>query len=170
MSVSSINFQKDVHIQKLDKTSFDLNRFKCSKQQYENYIKKEAFDDQDEEIGQTWLFVYKKKEVIGYVTIAMADLNKNDHKKLESFPHSNVPGLLIGQIATHKDFEGLGVGKTMIDWVVTEAKNYQNNIGCRVVVLSPENDVISWYKKIGFVHIQHKRKQDVMFIDLDWYS
>ena len=152
----------------MDKSSFDLNRFRCRKQWYADYLKREAFDDQAEKTGQTWLFVYKKEEVIGYVTIAMADLDKNEHGKLKSLPHSNVSGLLIGQIATHKDFEGLGVGKTMIDWVAAQAKEYQNNVGCRVVVLNPDRDVVGWYEKIGFVHIRHKRKQDVMFIDLGW--
>ena len=106
--------------------------------------------------------------MIGYITIAMAYLSKREHGKLEPFPHSNVPGLLVGQIAVHRDFEGLGVGKAMIKWVIAEAKKYQNSVGCRLLILNPDNDVVGWYEKIGFVHIQHKTKQDVMFIDLDW--
>ena len=133
-----------------------------------DYLKEEAFDDQAKKIGQTWLFVYKKKDVIGYVTIAMANLNKNKHGKLKSLSHNNVPGLLIGQIATHKDFEGLGVGRTMIEWAATHAKKYQNDVGCRVIIVNPDKDAVGWYEKIGFVHIRHKRKQDVMFVDLNW--
>ncbi len=54
-------------------------------------LEKGAFDDQANKIGQTWLFAYKKKDVIGYVTIAMAYMSKREHGKLEHFPHSNVP-------------------------------------------------------------------------------
>lgn len=42
------------------------------------------------------VFVHKNQNVIGYVSIAMGDLNKTHHKKLKHFPHTNVPGLLLG--------------------------------------------------------------------------
>ena len=100
----------------------------------------------------------------------MAQLHKNQHSKLGQFPHSNVPALLLGQIATHQDYEGLGVGQRMVQWVIYRGIQYSKDIGCRLVVLQPEKDVIKWYRnKLKFVHIQHKRKQDIMFYDLDWY-
>ncbi len=168
MTVRPANFYKDIRIHRLGRTGFVLNRFECRKQQYADYLREGAFDDQAKKVGQTWLFVYKKECVIGYITIAMAHLSRREHGKLESFPHSNVPGLLVGQIATHRNFEGLGIGKAMIDWAAAQAKEYQEDMGCRLIIVNPDKDVVGWYEKIGFVRIRHERKQDMMFIDLDW--
>lgn len=170
-NVSSIDFENETEIYKLHKNLFDIKKFKCSKQDYANYIKKDAIIDQKRSIGQTWVLVYKQREVIGYVTLAMAELHKNQHRKLHVFPHSYIPALLVGQLATHQDYEHLGVGKTMIQWVISQGIQYSKNIGCRLIILNPEKDVIKWYReKLGFEHIPHRRKQDVMFYDLAWYK
>jgi len=163
----SINFKKDIIICKLKKNLFNIDDFRCKKQAYVNYLKKDALDDQENSIGQTWLFVNKQKDVIGFVTIAMAELNKSHHQKLKNFPHSHIPAVLIGQLATHQDYESLGVGKHMIYWVITEAINYSKNIGCKLIILNPEDDVVSWYRKLGFIHIPTSgRKKDLMFYNL----
>jgi len=169
--ISSIDFEKKVQVYKLKKNIFNINKFKCRKHNYANYIKKDALIDQQRSIGQTWVFVYNQKEVIGYVTLAMAELHKTHHKKLRIFPHSYIPALLVGQLATHQDYESLGVGKTMMQWVVSQGIQYSKNIGCRLIILNPEKDVIEWYKeKLGFEHIPLRRSQDVMFYDLASYK
>lgn len=165
--VSSIDFENEVEIYKLRKNLFNIKQFSCKNQAYADYIKKDAFEDQVKSIGQTWVFVYKQKEVIGYTTIAMAELNKSHHKKLSGFPHSHVPSLLLGRLATHQDYEGLGVGTRMTHWVISEGKRYSKELGCRLVILNPEKDVIEWYRdKLGFMHIPIKKKQGIMFYDL----
>lgn len=111
--VTSINLDTEVEVYRLEENLFDIKDFKCSNKIYEDYIKKEACDDQRNMIAQTWVFVYKNVNVIGYASIAMGNLNKTQHEKLRGFPHTNVPGLLLGRLATHKDFECLGVGKNV---------------------------------------------------------
>ena len=169
---SSINFKKDVIVHKLQKNLFNVNDFRCKKQEYADYLKKDAFDDQKNSIDQTLVFCHKQAVVIGYVTIAMAELNKNHDQKLKNFPHSHIPALLVGQLATHQDYESLGVGKHMIYWVIAEAINYSNNIGCKLIILNPGEDVILWYKrKLGFIHVpKSRRNPDLMYYNLAWYK
>jgi len=167
--VNSIDFEK-VEIYKLKKI-FDIESFQCSNLIYEDYIKSEAYEDQASSIAQTWIFVYNNQNVIGYVSIAMGDLNKTQHEKLEQFPHTNVPGLLLGRLATHKDFEGLGIGRKMVDWVFSEAIKYSKDVGCRILYLNPEKGIETWYsEKMQFAHIKKKNNQDVMFYDLQLYK
>ncbi|MHB8602097.1 MAG: GNAT family N-acetyltransferase [Nitrosotalea sp.] len=167
--ITSIDFDTEVEVYRLEKGLFDINNFKCSNSVYEEYIKKEAHDDQKTSIAQTWLFVYKNQNVIGYVSIAMGDLNKTQHEKLKGFPHTNVPGLLLGRIATHKDYENLKVGRKMVDWVFSEAIRYTADIGCRILYLNPEQGVEGWYTKMGFAQIK-KRNSNIMFFDLELYK
>jgi len=167
--VNSINFDK-VEVYRLAKNLFNITNFQCSNTDYGDYIKGEAYEDQAKSIAQTWVFVYNKY-VIGYVSIAMGDLNKTQHEKLRQFPHTNVPGLLLGRLATHKEFEGLGVGRKMVDWVFSEAIRYAKDIGCRILYLNPEKGLDTWYsQKMKFVHIKKKNGQDVMFYDLKLYE
>lgn len=168
--ISSIDFDSEVEIHKLEKGLFDVGDFQCSHNDYENYIKGEAYEDQANSIAQTWLFVYNNQNVIGYVSIAMGDLNKTEHEKLRHFPHTNVPGVLLGRLATHKDFEGLKVGQKMVDWVFYESIRYAKDIGCRVLYLNPEDGVETWYLKMKFAYIKKKKNQDIMFYDLQLYE
>ncbi|MGI0062430.1 MAG: GNAT family N-acetyltransferase [Nitrosotalea sp.] len=167
--IKAIDFVNEVEVYRLRSGLFNLNKFCCGKKSFDDYIKKDAFKDQEEKLGQTWLFVYKNKEIIGYVTIAMGDLNKTHHDKLRKLPHTNIPGMLLGQIATHIDYQKLGVGKWMIDWVIAQSLQLSETLGCRILLLDAENDVVDWYvKKLHFVHISLKGK-NVMFYDLRKY-
>ena len=169
--INSIDFGSEIEIYKLKKDLFDINDFECSNSEYENYIKDEAYEDQKNSIAQTWVFVYKNQNIVGYVSIAMGDLNKTQHKKLNNFPHTNVPGILLGRLATHKKFEDLRIGQNMVNWVFSEAIHYAKYIGCRILYLNPEQGVEQWYsQKMKFIHIKNKHKDDVMFYDLQLYK
>ena len=169
-SSNQIDFDK-VTAYKLCLGLFDIDQFKCSKKKYEDYIRVEAYEDQCKSIAQTWVFVYDQKHVVGFVTIAMGDLNKTQHEKLKAFPHVNVPGLLIGRLATHKNFENQGVGQKMVDWVFAKAISYSHDIGCRILYLNPEKGVEGWYaKKMRFIHIKKSGKLNIMFHDLHLYK
>lgn len=167
--ITSIDFDNEISVYRLAKNLFNVQDFKCKNTEYENYIKTDAFIDQTKSIAQTWVFVYKNQEIVGYVSLAMGHINKTQHKKLKDIPHTNVPGILLGRLATHQDFECLGIGHKMIDWVFSESIDYAKDVGCRILFLNPENGVEKWYTDMDFVQIKTK-KQNVMFYDLDIYK
>ena len=77
--------------------------------------------------------------------------------------------MLIGHLATHKDFERRGIGEHMVSWAITKAEDYSESIGCRLVMLNPESDVIGFYEKQKFVHVPHgddDEESASMFFDL----
>ena len=67
-----------------------------------------------------------------------------------------------------KDFKGLGAGKTVIGRAIAEAKNHQNDEGCRVIVLGPDKGVVGRRRKVGLARVRRKRTQGVMLVDSDW--
>ena len=145
-----------------------LADFACSKEQFAEYLKVQAHYDQEEQVGQTWVFKYSGK-IVGFITIAMSHMEMSECEELEIDSSGNAPALLIGHLATHKDFERRGIGKRMVSWAITKAEDYSESIGCRMVMLNPESDVIGFYEKQKFVHVQHSdddEKSASMFFDL----
>ena len=47
-------------------------------------------------------FLYEN-QIIGFITLALADMSRKEAKKYHSFPYGNIPALLIGRLGTHKD-------------------------------------------------------------------
>ena len=151
---------------KLSSIETGLDRFDCSKSEFVEYLQVGALADQYERIGQTWLFIYEQK-IIGYIAIGMAHMKKDEHEKLNIDTYGNVPALLISHLATHKDYEGKGVGTHMVSWAISKAREFSESIGCRLVILNPENDVIEFYRKLGFTHVPHNSQEyDSMFFDI----
>ena len=137
MSVlDGVDFQNSITIHRLQADMFDVADFRCSNPNYEKYLKDEAFKEQKASIAQTWVFVLKKKNVVGYVSLAMGNVTKTKHTKLSTLPHTDVPGILLGRLATHVTYERMGVGTYMISWVFSEAKRQSADIGCRSAYLN----------------------------------
>jgi predicted GNAT family N-acyltransferase len=151
--------------------SFDTSKFQCGVKKYDNYLKDTAISDHNNNIGKIWLFV-QHAEVIGYVSIAMSQLHKSEHKKLGKMTgHGYIPGLLLGQMARDIRYKGKGLGEIMIGWVINEAINISKRIGCRLIILQSERDMVKRYEEYGFLKIpDSKKKRDMMFYDLSWYD
>ena len=164
-----IDFSKDVSVVMLDPTMSIDPEFECKNPSYTEYYRVTAFSDMKEGIGQTWLCMYKKKKVIGFVTIAMAHMRPERDKQLQGKGYGNIPALLIGHLATHKDYERKGVGTNLIAWAIREAVSHSKRIGCRVVMLNPEDDpeVRDFYAKRGFTYVpQDDKERDAFYLDI----
>lgn len=150
--------------------SFDITKFQCENKKYEKYLKETASNDHSNNIGKVWLFI-RRKEVVAYVTIAMSQLHKSEHKKLGKMTgHGYIPGLLLGQMARDIRYKGKGLGKIMTAWVIKEAIIISKRIGCRLIILQSEEDKVKTYEEFGFLKIpDSKRKKNMMFYDLSWY-
>lgn len=97
----------------------------------------------------------------------MAHMKKDEHETLDIDTFGNIPALLIGHLATHRDYERKGVGRYMVSWVISKAVELSESVGCRLVMLNPEKDVIGFYKKLGFIHVPHENEDyDSMFVDI----
>lgn len=87
------------------------------------------------------------------------------HESFDVDTYGNIPALLIGYLATHKDYERKGIGTFMVQWACNQAVQFSKSIGCRLVMLDPENNAVGFYKKLHFSHISNSN-DDVMFVDL----
>ncbi len=163
-----IDFSRDVSIVMLDPAMSIDAEFECKDPSYTEYYRVTAFSDMKEGMGQTWLCMYKKK-MIGFVTIAMAHMRPERDERLQGKGYGNIPALLIGHLATHKDYERKGVGTSLIAWAIREAVSHSKRVGCRVVMLNPEDDpeVRGFYAKRGFTYVpQDDKERDAFYLDI----
>lgn len=166
----NIDFGK-VDVERLGKDTPGIGSFKNRKASMVTYLQRDALADQEQKSGTTWVWVYDRRVVLGYVTLAMYSVDKKDIQNnrdsvAERFQHSAVPALLIGQLATHKEHEGKGIGMSMVSWAVSVAAGLSKKVGCRMVALHPHEDVVGWYRKLEFEIIRRERGQDIMYFDI----
>lgn len=144
----------------------NLADFKCSKPAFAEYLRVTSVYDQDAHMGRTYVFVYKGRNV-GYVVLAMAHLSKSEQKNLGIDTYGDVPALLISHLATHKEYERRGIGRNMVVWTIRYAKIISKQIGCRVVLVKSDPDVVRFYERLKFVHATLETDdQSTMYFDI----
>lgn len=167
----AIDFDK-VRIQRLGKTTPGVSSFTNQKESMVVHLQRDALDEQKRRMGTTWVWIHNDSVALGYVSLAMSSIDRKDvqnnsyYTEMEKFPYSTIPVLLIGQLATNKEYEGKGVGTSMISWSIKTAVRLSSKVGCRMIALHPHDDVIDWYEKRQFKRITRARGQTMMYLDL----
>ena len=149
-----------------------LSSFSCGKETYDKYLREEAISDHENSVGAVWIFYHRKDDALaGYVTMAMSQIHKTDSDMLRDLTfHSYIPGLLLGQMARDLKYKKRGVGDLMINWVVSQAQQLRQKVGCRLIILQSEDDKVKDYERFGFILIPpSRRKKNMMFYDLNWF-
>jgi hypothetical protein len=68
-------------------------------------------------------------------------------------------------MARHIDYKGRELGKIMINWVVSKARNLSKEVACKIIIVEAEEDKIVVYKRWGFEPIENfEEKRNTMFL------
>lgn len=148
-------------------TQFNLDDFKCQDKAFEKYLKKEAQVDHNTNIGRVFLMVEKKtKRVVGFVTLAMGHLPKKEGVDGKpSTRYATIPGLLLGQLAAHKEYKGMGT--LLLDFVINHALELSQKVGCRIIYVHSVKGKELWYEKNGFTLVKDTERTFFMDLFLD---
>ena len=140
--------------------------FACSKPAFAEYLKSDAYYDQDAQMGRTYVFEYEGR-IVGYIVLAMAHMPVTKQHRRDIDTYGTVPALLISHLATHEQYERRGVGKNMLLWAISYGKKIAEIVGCRMVIVSADADVVDFYKKSGFVHgTKNADIPNMMYLDI----
>ena len=125
--------------------------FKCSKPEFEEYLAVHALYDQTHQVGQPYVFDHEG-QIVGYIVLSMDRLDEQKEVLgIDTF--GNIPALLVGRLATDARYERRGIGRFMMRWAVAYASRLSRIVGCRVVLVNSEPDVVGFYEKIKFKKI-----------------
>jgi GNAT superfamily N-acetyltransferase len=68
-------------------------------------------------------------------------------------------------MARHVDYKGQGLGKLMLDWVVSVALDLSRYVACKLIIVESEEDKVEMYKHWGFKPIENfEERRNTMFI------
>ena len=150
------------HLAKITKMRYTnvLKNFKCTKPEFAEYLSVIAPYDQNERMGQTYLCRYNR-QIVGYLVIAAAHLDKTSQQKLNIDTYGNIPVLQITHLATHKDYERTGIGSMMVYWAIDYAISLSSKMGCRAVLANSKRDVVGFYRKLGFKRTLAPRSNEI---------
>ena len=70
--------------------NINLSDFRCEKQNFADYLRIMAIDDNKNDVAKVWLFVTHDKKVVGYVTLIMSQLTATFHPKLSKSTSINL--------------------------------------------------------------------------------
>lgn len=133
---------------------FVTDNFFCGKEQLDNFIKKYALVNQQNNIGQTWvLHEAQSTIIIGYYTLSTASVNKIclPSEYTSGLPGYPIPCVLLGKLAVDKKERGRGFGKQLLCDALTRTKEISRQIGCHAVIVDAvDDDAVNFYTKYGF--------------------
>lgn len=135
----------------------ETRSFKCRNERYTRFLKRDAHNAMAECTGCTHLVYYKDGSLVGYFTlindiIVGEKIDQYDIKP--GYRYESYPALKIARLATHKDWEGQGIGKFMLVQSVAFAIKVNSISACRFITVDAINEKVGFYKRFGFVPIE----------------
>ena len=126
--------------------------FMCENQDLNDFFANDSISYAKRLLGKTYLLCLKKhpQTIVAAFTLSNDSIrmtNKlNDESKTVFLRNTNLenkrlrrfPAILIGRLATNKQFAGQGIGTAVMDFIKTRFR-YRNKTGCRFIIVDAYN-------------------------------
>ena len=128
--------------------------FDCGCAELNDYLRHYALKNDRLSIGKTFVAVDAEECVVGYVTLASAQIEARRlpealHSKLPRYP---VPAFRIAQLAVDTRFQKAGVGAWLLRQSLEKALSVSTEIGLYAVIVDAiDEKAKGFYLKYGFV-------------------
>jgi GNAT superfamily N-acetyltransferase len=153
--------------------------FDCGDADLNEFFNIDAIKYQEQLLGQSYFFRHKllRKIVCAFSlspdSLNTANLPNSRKKKVkENIPHEkpmkSYPAYLIGRLGVASTFNGGGIGSQLLSFIKYFCfDNYRNS--CRFLVVDAYNkpEVLSFYKKNGFLPVFSTEEQEREYKKLD---
>lgn len=179
----------DYFIEKLH-SEHQTNRFSMgpdeSLRPLKSFIQRNALDFQNHNVAVTYAAVLppvdpndrnSRKRLIAYVTLTCSEIDLGGSYPLEDCEAANrydsMSALKVARLATHKDYLGHHIGKTLMEFAIALAVHQVAQfVGCRFLVTDSKANSVAFYQnKLGFTLLDteenRNREHPVMFLDLN---
>lgn len=151
-------FLARIRIEPLDRKQHDRAAFSCGEERVDNFLKKTASRQQDEDHTRVNVACLDADAVvIGFYalnshSIDVSTLPPHLHKKLPSYP--DISAIYLSVVGVHAEYQGKGLGKLLMGHVFARCVDVADKIGAHFLVLDALNErAAKLYRELGFVDL-----------------
>lgn len=139
--------------------------FMCENKDLNDFIANDAIMYAKRLLGKTYLFCLRDNpnKIVTALTLSNDSIRINNklhddakesflqNTELSSKPLKRFPAVLIGRLATNKEFAGKGIGTAVMDFIKRWFRT-DNKTGCRFIIVDAYNNpaTLHYYLKNGF--------------------
>jgi len=121
----------------------------------EDFLKKEAIDEQEKSLNTTYLLFEGTEEnpteIVGYISLCNDSIRLDpDEKKMHKYTYTTVPALKIARLAVSNNYKGKGIGRNLINFSVFLATKIRIFSGVAFITLDCYEHRVSYYEGRGF--------------------
>jgi GNAT superfamily N-acetyltransferase len=138
------------------RASDDRSAFRSGDPDLDRFFQRYAGQNQfRHHVGTTYV-AFDSNRIVGYATVAPGHIEIDDlpatlRKKLPAYP---LPILRLGRLAVDETVRGQGLGKELLRFVLQLARRLASDYGCTGVLVDAKADAVSFYQKLGFMHLE----------------
>ena len=129
-----------------------LKKFDCGKKELNEFFSHYALKNDILGIGKTFVGIDYNKNVIGYFTLASAQVVFSDipNEYSISLPKYPIPALRIARFAVSRALQGKGIGKWMMSIALKKVIQVSEITGLYLVIVDAKETSKSFYEHFGF--------------------
>ena len=159
-----MNF-KLVSIKDVPKTK--LKKFDCGTVVLNEFLSKYSLKNDILGIGKTFVAFDENDDVIGYFTLATAQVVYEDipDKYREKLPKYPIPALRIARLAVSKDLQGNGIGKWLLKQAFIKILHVAEITGLFFIIVNAKETSKKFYEHFGFIKFNDKELTYFLLVD-----
>lgn len=131
--------------------------FDCGVEDYNRFLYQRAWRDVKSGISVTHL-LFVSGVPAAFVTMMMDRVVLGPREKPRGVSYRYVSALKLAQLAVDLRFARQGLGRFMVAYVIQYARALRGLVGCRLVTLDAEPELVAWYASMGFLRNQEEQR------------
>jgi GNAT superfamily N-acetyltransferase len=141
--------------------SDDTSQFRCGDPEYDLFLQRYAVQNQDRLFVGTTYVACDASRVVGYVTIAVGQLDRDDIPSgtRGTLPRYPLPVVRLARLAVTEAVQGRGLGGRLAAHAFAVALQVPAAGGCVGVVVDALPSRVSFYAELGFEELEFKTGQ-----------
>jgi len=155
--------------------------FICENQDLNDFFANDAVLYSKHLLGKTYMFCLKEnpRVIVAAFTLSndsirmtnkLNEESKNDFLKFANLEKKRLrryPAILIGRLATNRDFAGKGIGTAVMDFIKYRLR-YNNKSGCRFIIVDAYNSdsTLHYYQKNDFKFLVEDERLEAKYMGI----
>lgn len=123
--------------------------FDCGHEEQNSFLYQHAWKDQQQLLSMTYLY-YVDEMLAAFATLTMDGVSLSFRERGVHVRYETVGALKLGQLGVDVRYQGCGLGEEIVFDVVSQARRFAADAGCRYVTLDARPGLDGWYERRGF--------------------